>query len=162
MKKLTIVAAIVAFASVANAQIAVVDTQYVFENANITKQVNEEILEVTKTAKDKIKAEERKLASEKDALLAQKSVLSKDVYAQREEELKKKVFEFRRNLKETQKELNITNKQKKQEIAEKISQAVDKIAKENNYDAVISKTFLMYNKESIEITEKVLTEVNAK
>lgn len=160
MKLFSILAAFVAFAGVANAQIAVVDTQYVFENANITKQVNEEILELTKKEKDKIKAEEMALAAEKDDLLAKKSVLTAEVYEQRESDLKDKIFEFRKTLKDAQKELNLKNKEKKQEIAEKIATAVEKIAKENDYDVVISKTFLMYNKEAIEITEKVLEELN--
>jgi Skp family chaperone for outer membrane proteins len=160
MKKLGLVATLAMFAGVANAEIAVVDTQYVFENAEITKKVNEEILEMTKKVKDEIRKEETLLAKQQEELIAKKSVLSKDVYSQKETELKQNIMEFRKKLKQTQKELNVENKKKKQEIAEKISLAVDSIAKANGYDAVISKTFLMYNKDSIEITDKVLAEVN--
>lgn len=160
MKKLGLVAVLAMFAGAANAEIAVVDTQYVFENANITKQVNEEILEITKKVKDEIRAEETELAKSQEDLISKKTVLSKDVYSQKESELKQSIIAFRKKIKQTQKELNIQNKKKKQEIAEKISQAVDLIAKEKNYDAVISKTFLMYNKESVEITSQVLEEVN--
>jgi outer membrane protein len=160
MKKLGLIAVLAVFANIANAQIAVVDTQYVFENANITKQVNDELMALTKEIKDGIKKDEDALAKKQEALMAKKSVLSQDVYSKQETELKQEIMEFRKRLKQSQKDLNIKNKQKKQEIAEKISKAVDDIAKKNNYDAVISKTFLMYNKETLEITEKVLAEVN--
>jgi len=160
MKKLMLVAASFVLAANVNAQVAVVDTQYVFENAKITKQVNEQILELTKQAKEKIKKQENSLATKQDELKAQKAVLSTDVYSQKEETLKQEIIAFRKNFKEIQKELNIKNKEKKQEIAEKISQAVDTIAKKKGYEAVISKTFIMYNKESIEITDQVLKELN--
>jgi len=155
-----LVAASFVLAANVNAQVAVVDTQYVFENAKITKQVNEQILELTKQAKEKIKKQENSLATKQDELKAQKAVLSTDVYSQKEETLKQEIIAFRKNFKEIQKELNIKNKEKKQEIAEKISQAVDTIAKKKGYEAVISKTFIMYNKESIEITDQVLKELN--
>ncbi|HAG52357.1 MAG TPA: hypothetical protein DCL21_01050 [Alphaproteobacteria bacterium] len=160
MKKLMLVAASFILAANVNAQVAVVDTQYVFENAKITKKVNEQILELTKQAKEKIKSEESSLSKKQEKLKSQKAVLSSDVYAQKEEALKQAIIAFRKSFKEIQKDLNLKNKEKKQEIAEKISQAVDTIAKEKGYDAVISKTFIMYNKESIEITDQVLKELN--
>ena len=162
MKKTLLTSLFTVISSAAFAQIAIVDTQYVFENADMTKAIKEEIINLTKEEKTKIEAQEAALAKKQEELIAKKSVMNKDTFAQKQEELKQDIVKFRRALKESQKKLNIQNKEKKQQIAEKISQAVEKIAQEKNYEMVIAKTFVMYNKEAVEITQQVLEEVNKK
>lgn len=160
MKKTILTSVFAICASVASAQIAIVDTQYVFENSNMTKQVKDEILKITKATKEKIQKQEDSLAKKQEELQAKKSIMNKDLYSQKEEELRQDIIAFRKALKQTQKDLNNQNKEKKQKIAEKIAQAVEKIAKEKKFEAVIAKTFVMYNVDSIEITKEVLEEVN--
>lgn len=160
MKKTILTSVFAICASVASAQIAIVDTQYVFENSNMTKQVKDEILKITKATKEKIQKQEDSLAKKQEELQVKKSIMNKDLYSQKEEELRQDIIAFRKALKQTQKDLNNQNKEKKQKIAEKIAQAVEKIAKEKKIEAVIAKTFVMYNVDSIEITKEVLEEVN--
>jgi|TARA_Y100001960_G_C14732359_1_gene858301 Skp family chaperone for outer membrane proteins len=162
MKKTLLTSLFTLISSAAFAQIAIVDTQYVFENADMTKSSKEEIIEITKSEKAKLKAKEEVLAKKQEELIAKKSVMNKDTFAQKQEELKKDIISFKKSVKISGEKLRNLNNEKKQQIAEKISQAVEKISKEKKYEMVIAKTFVMYNTDAVEITSQVLEEVNKK
>ena len=156
-KIILVVAALFFSVNVASAKIAVVDSQYIFENSKLTKEANAKIKQLTKEAQEKVQKEEDSLTKKQEALIAKKSVLSSDIYSKKEKELRTEIIEFRKNVKKLQNELSIKNKIEMQEIAKKISIVVNKLAKEKEYEVVVSKGILMYSDDKVEITKKVLT-----
>ncbi|MCP4356127.1 MAG: OmpH family outer membrane protein [Proteobacteria bacterium] len=155
-KIILIVAALFISSGSAFAQIAVVDSQYIFENSKLTKQANAKIKKLTKEAQEKVKTEEDALTKKQGELMAKKSVLSTDAYSKKEKELRKEILDFRKHVKKLQNELSIKNKLEMQDIAKKISVVVNKLAKEKGYEVVVSKGILMYSNDKAEITKQVL------
>lgn len=138
------------------AQIAVVDSQAIFEQSKLTKEVNEKMKKLIAEAKTKMEKKESKLRKKQEELFAKRGVLSSDVYSNKEAELKREVLAFKEELRGTENELSIKNKQELQLVMTKISKIVDDLAKKEGYELVVSKSILMYSKKQIEITDKVL------
>ena len=162
MKRTLYILTLVLFANAALAKTAVVDTDYVLEHAEITKQANKKIMANVKTEEEKIQTKNSELEKERESLIAKKSVLSKEELTKREKEFKEKYVVYSRDVQAAKNKLAAQNKNLKQEVANIISNVVEEVAKKQKYKMVIAKSFLIYTDGSDDITEEVLKEVNKK
>lgn len=159
--KKTILTMLAVIASVnAFAKIAVVNSQYILENSEVTKSMNIEIKDATKKAQEELTAKEEELMKKQEELVNKRAILKAEEYKKQEIELQKEVIAFRKEVKKIQQTLGIQNKQAMQEIAGKISEIVERIAKKEGYEIVMSKGLLMYSSDKIDITKQVIEELN--
>lgn len=143
------------------AKVAVVDTAKVFKEYQKTKDSTERLEKELEDKKNELQKMGAELETEKSDLDRQKGILSESKYKKLEEKFNKKQDAFREKYRETQTALMDKQRTLTQNILNDVKDIVGAIAKREKYELVLDKESVLYA-DSVDITYKVLDELNAK
>jgi len=143
------------------AEIAVVDLQVVFQKSNPGKESNQILQEYQQNLRSDLQQKKQSLDELRQKMQQQSMMLSEEAKQDKREKFQKQMQEFRSSYQQYQQKI----KQKQQEIRKPvfdvIRDVVSKYAENNDYDLVMEKnTGVMYNKESMDITETIVKKLN--
>lgn len=143
-----------------NAEIVIVDINYIFKNSEYGKKLDLQIKDLKKKKIEILKKKNEKLNDEQTKLISKKNVLSQTEFNKNSEILKKKILQFDDEKKKFLKEINDEEKKNYNNFANQMNNILLKYAKDNDIDLVLDKKNIVMSKESIDITQNILELLN--
>ena len=144
------------------AKIGVANLQRVLETSNPGKSAQEEI----KQQKDKMEQELKQKGGEIEELRKQlerdSMVMSKEKREEKEREVRIKLNDFKSLQKRYRTQLQNLEKKLVNALLKDVSTLVEEIGKKEGYLLIINNTVVMYSPGSIDITDRLINELNAR
>jgi len=144
------------------AKIGVANLQRVLETSNAGKSAQEEI----KQLKDKMEQELKQKGGEIEELRKQferdSMVMGKEKRAEKEREVRIKINDFKSLEKRYRTELQRLEKRLVNTLLKEVSTLVKEIGKKEGYLLIINNAGVMYSPSSIDITDRLIKELNAR
>jgi outer membrane protein len=144
------------------AKIGVANLQRVLETSNPGKSAQEEI----KQQKDKMEQELKQKGGEIEELRKQlereSMVMSKEKREEKEREVRIKLNDFKSLQKRYRTQLQALEKKLVNAMLKDVSALVEEIGKKEGYLLIINNTGVMYSPGSIDITDRLIKELNAR
>ncbi|HPA44542.1 MAG TPA: OmpH family outer membrane protein [bacterium] len=139
-----------------------VDLERILQNADIFKQKAAELRTERDEIKKKLEETAANLKQEREDLEAQKGLLKSEDYTKKRTELDKKYLDFRAAVDQKNREFDEAFKKETIEpLREKLQTIVEEIAKQEGYDFIFKRADLAYGAAQYEITDKVISKLNA-
>jgi outer membrane protein len=145
----------ICFASTSS-NIAVIDAPSVINQTKAAEEAREILRLKTTEAQTKIDAMEEELTELKEELEQKRAVMSEEKYTEANLKLSQQVRDFRNKAQSIQEDLDRQNILLKKQITDELSNIVDEIAKEKEYDVVVAKHLLLFSTDTIDISDEVL------
>lgn len=150
----------------ADLKVAYIDAQKILDNSKAGKRTKVTIEEYVKSRQKIIDLEEEELKRMDSELVKQAAVLSPEARREKEEILKKKFAEYQKRAADLKSEVDNKKLEVIKEFNQGLEEAVKKVAEKEGYTIVLDKNPmggpLVYAKESLDITVKVVTEYDKK
>ncbi|MGW8302204.1 MAG: OmpH family outer membrane protein [Desulfobacterales bacterium] len=144
------------------AKIGVANLQRVLETSNQGKSAQEEI----KKQKDQMELELKQKGSEIEELRKQleldSMVMSKEKREEKEREIRIKINDFKSLEKRYRAQLQNLEKKLVNALLKEVSSLVEEIGKKEGYLLIINNTGVLYSPNSINITDQLIKELNAR
>jgi outer membrane protein len=140
--------------------VAVIDMQQIFQNSKQVKQINESLEKQFSSQKQSVESLSKQLQSDIDKYKKDQAVMDtksanalKDKIRDQQQKLQQQQTDLQRELFEAQ------NKAMTQ-FLDKIKGIVKGMASNQEYDVVLPKNALLYSKDNLDITDKVLEDLD--
>ena len=144
------------------AKIGVANLQRILETSNQGKSAQDEI----KKQKDKMEVELKQKGGEieelRNQLERESMVMSKEKREEKEREIRIKLNDFKSLQKRYRTELQNLEKKLVNALLKEVSDLVEEIGKKEGYLLIINNAGVMYSPKAINITDKVIKELNAR
>lgn len=164
------IAMLMSATAVAQSKVLVVDSNRVVAESEVGKHVARQIEAISKTMGTELQSSASTLKATGQSLNAElkgKTPQEQQQVIQARPDLQKKYVEFLTNeqkvaqeAKYKQAEIGITAKKAKIEIAKKVQEIIEAIAKERGADIVLDKSVTIYS-DPVDITDAVMTRLNS-
>ena len=140
--------------------IVVVDMQFIVSRSTAAIQVRQELDSLKKKYGEEVKLEEEELRNLQDELGVQRPILPPDEFAQLESDFRVRVEKLQSSVAEKNKELETIMQRSIQIIQNKTVEIITNIARERGLAAVLDTSTVVIAAGEINISEKVLTNLN--
>lgn len=169
MKKITKIIALVltvamvsanAFA-VENAKIAILDMQLVMNGTAVAQEKQADLKTRGEAAQKRFAEMEASFQTRVEELERKKTILSEEKFMEEQAELRRVGREHQAEVQTVNEKLGREYKRVQKDISDEVEKVVEEIAKENGYDVVLAKGYLLYSSKSVDISDKVLKRVDA-
>ncbi len=150
-------------AAVPEGRVAVIDAQRVLNESAPGKKAKETLATFTKNRQALIELEERELRRMEEDFVKQNSVLSPGAKREREEAFRRRMAEYQQKAAEMNREVQEKQKEVLDGFRDRIERVVEGVAKELGLQLVIERgrgTPTMYNEASLDISQRVIEELN--
>ena len=143
-------------------KIATLDIVQLLKDSKAALSMKDLLTVVAKKYSEEDQKKQKEIQKQEEELLRQKSTLTPEAFLDRKNSFEKKVIEFNKNSSAKRKALAIAEK----DAITKIEAAVEKIVKQisdtDKITAVVRKTAIILSDPSLDITQKVVDELNKK
>jgi outer membrane protein len=143
------------------AKIGIIDLQKILETSDAGKSIQNEL----KAHKDKMESDLQQKGAEIETigkrLEREAMVMSKDMREEKEREQRIKINDFKTLQKKYRAELQKLEVQLMNELQDDLKNLVETIGKKEGYLMIINKLGVLYAPNSIDITDKVIQQLNA-
>lgn len=146
------------FASAANAEenIAVIDSNYVFQNAPELKAAMKKLDEEFKAPVEQLRAKEKVIVDKIQALQKDGKNLRQADIKKREDEINKLRADYDKEAGELQQKINARRAEEENKVVENLQKVIDSIAKEKKYTLILDNRAVAYSVEGKNITKDVM------
>ncbi len=149
-------------------KMAYIDTQKIFDQSKMGKKVKGQLEEFVKSRQKIIDLEETEIKELEESLVKQESVLSPEAKRTKQEELQRKLIAYQKRATDLNREIQDKKAEVLNEFHLQLQTVVKKVAERDGYAMVFDKgaggpadlAAVLYAKESLAITDKVLTELD--
>ncbi len=160
MKNFLLVLFLISLTNIIQAKVLIgqVNVQQVLLKVKQGVKVQNELKSFFEKKNIEIKKEEDAIRKSQEDFQKQSAVMNDIAKNKKREEIQKKMFELQEKTANYQKEINELEQQKKGPILKQLKEVIEKVSADNQVDMTveISTTPLLYAKESLELTEKVI------
>ena len=143
------------------AKIGIIDLQKILETSDAGKSIQNEL----KIQKEKMESDLKQKGTEIETigkrLEREAMVMSKDMREEKEREQRIKINDFKTLQKKYRSELQRLEVQMMNELQDQLKNLVESIGKKEGYLMIINKLGVLYAPTSIDITDKVIQQLNA-
>jgi outer membrane protein len=143
------------------AKIGIIDLQKILETSDAGKSIQNDL----KTQKDKMESDLKQKGAEIEnigkRLERESMVMSKDMREEKEREQRIKINDFKTLQKKYRSELQKLEVELMGGLQEDLKNLIDSIGKKDGYLMIINKLGVLYAPSSIDITDKVIQQLNA-
>ncbi|MFW6323707.1 MAG: OmpH family outer membrane protein [Desulfovibrionales bacterium] len=149
-------------ASLAETKIAIIDMKQVMEQSEPGQKAKNELSSKFEGMKGELEAQQAEIQELQKGIQKQSMVLSQEAKQDKEIEFKRKVRDYQDTLRQYQRNIQQEESKMVSPILEKAVAVIQDFGKQNGYTAVFdTKTSgLMYADEAVDITEKIIVELN--
>ena len=157
----TLVFALVSLTAFADGtKIGVVDLQKIMQTATQMKTIQEKLEKEFKPRRDKLVAMEEGLKKDMEKFKRDSAVLSQS----QKKDLEKKIVttqqQFEREGQQYQQELSTAHNEAMEDFYNKIRAAIAKVAENDKFDVVLQKDAAPFSVDKLDVTAKVMQEIN--
>tara|TARA_Y100000590_G_scaffold63691_3_gene68349 strand:+ start:6375 stop:6908 length:534 start_codon:yes stop_codon:yes gene_type:complete len=165
MKKLKYILSflfIVFFSSTSYSQdkIATLDVVQLLKDSKAAISMKDQLNAIAKKYTDEDKKRQKEIQKQEEELLRQKATLTPEAFSDRKNAFEKVVIEFNKSSQNKRKALSVAEKKAVNQIEEKVEVIVKKIIETDKISAVFRKTAVILGDTSIDITDKVVEELD--
>ena len=165
MKKLKYILSflfIVLFSSTSYSQdkIATLDVVQLLKDSKAAISMKDQLNAIAKKYTDEDKKRQKEIQKQEEELLRQKATLTPEAFSDRKNAFEKVVIEFNKSSQNKRKALSVAEKKAVNQIEEKVEVIVKKIIETDKISAVFRKTAVILGDTSIDITDKVVEELD--
>jgi outer membrane protein len=141
--------------------IGVVDLQKIMQTAPQMKAIQQNLEKNFKPRRDKLMAMEQTLKADMEKFKRDTTIMSQTQRKEMEKKIVSTQQLFEREGQQYQQELSTANNEAMEGLYTKIRAAIAKVASDEHYDLVFQKDAAPFSVEKLDITVKVLKELNA-
>jgi outer membrane protein len=144
------------------AKIGIVDLQRVLETSDAGKSAQVSIKKQKETMEKDLKQKGAEIDQLRQRLERESMVMSKEAREEKEREYRIKLGDFKSLQKKYTEELQSLEKKLVGQIQEDVFSMVNEIGKKEGYLLIISRIGVLYSPNSIDVTDKLIQQLNAK
>lgn len=146
-------------------KVGFVDAQKIFETSDEGKRVQATVQEYVESRQKIIDIEEKELRQMEEDLRKQASLLSPEATKMKQDEMQKKFGEYQQKARAMNKEVQDKKLETNRAFFQILEKAIQETAKKAGYTFVLDKNKeggpVLYSEEGADITDKVITQLNA-
>lgn len=142
-------------------KIGIVDLQKIMQTSSDMKAIQEKLEKEFKPRRDVIVANETELKKNIDKFKRDNAVMSQTERKNLEKKIAESQQKFEKEGQQYQQELSTAHNKEMEQFYSKIRAAISKIAERDKYDVVLQKDAAPFSAERLDVTSKVLQEMNA-
>ena len=143
-------------------KIATIDVVQLLRDSKAAISMKDQLNAVAKKYTDEAQKKQKEIQKQEEELLRQKSTLTPEAFSDRKNAFEKKVIEFNKVSQSKRKALAKSEKDAVTQIEDEVEKIVQKIIDTENVTAVFRKSAIILGNPSIDITKKVVDELNKK
>lgn len=145
-----------------NLKIGTIDAQRILDNTKAGKKAKAAMEEYVKSRQKIIDLEEQEIKNLEEELVKQGPVLSTEAKKDKQESFQRKMLDYQKKVAELNKEVQDKKKEVLGGFNKNLEQIVKKIAEKDGYTVILDRNseggVLVYVKESLDLTDKVIQE----
>lgn len=163
MNKLVLLA-LIATVSFAQTKVGIINIQKVITSVNEGKRVMGTLEKSFKAKQKTLKSSEAKIKKQQESYQKQTSLLSNEARAKKEQEIRAAIADLQKKTMEYQKDIQKQEAKLKKPILDKLKPIIDDVSSSEKVDLTfeISSSPIVYAKNQLDITDKVIKEYNKK
>ena len=142
--------------------IAVLDVVKLLKESKAAISMKDQLNAVAKKYTDEDMKKQKEIQKQEEELLRQKATLTPEAFSDRKNTFEKKVIEFNKDAQAKRKALATAEKDAVTQIEDEVEKIVKAIIDSDKITAVFRKSAIILGDTSIDITEKVVEELNKK
>ena len=143
-------------------KIATLDVVQLLRDSKAAMSMKDQLNAIAKKYTDEDKKKQKEIQKQEEELLRQKSTLTPEAFLDRKNSFEKKVIEFNKNSQNKRKALAKAEKEAVNKIESEVESIVKDMIETKKITAVFRKTSVILSDTSIDITQKVVEELNKK
>tara|TARA_Y100000590_G_scaffold342770_1_gene391469 strand:+ start:1274 stop:1807 length:534 start_codon:yes stop_codon:yes gene_type:complete len=148
--------------SIAQDKIATLDVVQLLKESKAAISMKDQLNSVAKKYTEEDQKKQKDIQKQEEELLRQKSTLTPEAFSDRKNAFEKKVIEFNKNSQNKRRALAKAEKEAVNKIEEEVEKIVKQIIDSEKITAVFRSTAVVLSEDSIDITSKVVEELNKK
>ena len=141
-------------------KIATLDIVQLLKDSKAALSMKDQLSIVAKQYTEEDQKKQKEIQKQEEELLRQKSTLTPEAFLDRKNSFEKKVIEFNKYGQNNRKALGKAEKEAVNQIEEEVEKIVKEIIETEKITAVFRKTAVILSDNSIDITKKVVDELN--
>ncbi len=142
--------------------IAVLDVVKLLKESKAAISMKDQLNAIAKKYTDEDQKKQKEIQKQEEELLRQKATLTPEAFSDRKNTFEKKVIEFNKDAQAKRKALATAEKDAVTQIEDEVEKIVKAIIDSDKITAVFRKSAIILGDTSIDITEKVVEELNKK
>ena len=146
----------------AQSKIATLDVFKLLKDSKAAVSITEQLNTVAKKYDEESQKKQKTIQTQEEELLRQKSTLTPEAFSDRKNTFEKKVIEFNKENQSKRKSIQDARKEAIGKIEDEVEVILKKIIEEEKITAVIKKTAIVLSEDSLDITQKVIDQLNNK
>ena len=139
----------------ANEKIVFIDINFIFNNSEAGKKLQNEILEKNDQINNEINKFKIDIENKKKKLLAQKNVMSVEEYNKKVNDIDKQINEMNISISNKKKELEIYKKKLENSFSKNLNKLIEQFSEKNSIDIILNKENLLMAKKKLNITQEI-------
>lgn len=147
-----------------NLKIGTIDAQKILDKTQAGKKAKATMEEFVKSRQKIIDLEEQEIKNLEDEVVKQGPVLSAEAKKDKQETFQRKMLDYQKKVAELNKEVQSKKKEVLEDFNKTLDQVVKNIAEKEGYTVILDRNSegggLVYAKESIDLTDKVIQELD--
>ena len=143
-------------------KIATLDVFKLLKDSKAAISISDQLNAVAKKYDEEGQKKQKDIQKQEEELLRQKSTLTPEAFSDRKNTFEKQVIEFNKEVQSKQRSITNARKEAIGVIETEVEVILKKIIETDQITAVIKKTAVVLSEDSIDITQKVIDELNKK
>ena len=143
-------------------KIAIIDVIQLLRDSKAAVSMKDQLNTTAKKYTEADKKKQKEIQKQEEELLRQKSTLTPEAFSDRKNAFEKIVIEFNKSSQTKRKALSKAEKDAVSQIEDEVEKIVKKIIETDKITAVFRKSSVILSDNSIDITQKVVEELNKK
>ncbi len=142
--------------------VAVLDVRELLKNSKAAIAMKDQLNAVAKKYTEEDQKQQKEIQKKEEELLRQKSTLTPEAFSDRKNAFEKTVIEFNKSSNAKRKALSKAEKDAISQIEDEVEKIVKQISETDKISAVIRKSAIILSDPTLDITQKVVDELNKK
>lgn len=143
-------------------KVGIIDMQMIMQKSTQIAAINEQLSKDFKPRQEKLVATQKSLQDEANKLSKDAAVMSAADKTKAQEKFNKDRADLQNNMLSFQRDVAAAQNKAMEGFMKQLNNAVGSVAKTNNFDLVLQRAGVPYFKETMDVTQQVVTELNKK
>ena len=141
-------------------KIMFIDIDYIYNNSNIGKKINENIKKKTKEFNDKNKNYLDTINEKKNSLLKKKNIIDENEFNEQKKLIQDEIKKINNQISKNEKVLIELRNKTRLDFSNQLNKVLQQYATDNSIDMIIDKKSILIGKSELNSTNKILSILN--
>lgn len=141
-------------------KIMFIDIDYIYNNSNLGKKINENIKKKTKEFNDKNKNYLNTINEKKNSLLKKKNIIDENEFNEQKKLIQDEIKKINNQISKNEKVLIELRNKTRLDFSNQLNKVLQQYATDNSIDMIIDKKSILIGKSELNSTNKILSILN--